>query len=133
MCADLECLLKKMHSRQNNLKKSYTEKKVKYTPSGYSLCTNCSFDCYRGEDCIERFCKDLRDHAMKIINYEEKEMTPLTYKETSLMKSKKFVTYVKRNLVLMEMIKMHLNYTIKSEIIVIITENLEQLLVQVFA
>ena len=129
MCADLECLLKKMHSRQNNLKKSYTEKKVKYTPSGYSLCTNCSFDCYRGEDCIERFCKDLRDHAMKIINYEEKEMTLLTYKETSLMKSKTFVTYVKRNLVLMKMIKMHLNYTIKSEIIVIITENLEELLI----
>ena len=100
------------------------------------MCTNCSFDetknkpdCYRGKDCIERFCKDLRDHAMKIINYEEKEMTPLTYKETSLMKSKKFVTYVKRNLVLMKMIKMHLNYTIKSEIIVIITKNLEELLI----
>ena len=66
---------------------------------------------------------------MKIINYEEKEMTPLTYKGTSLMKSKKFVTYVKRNLVLMKMIKMHLNYTIKSEIIVIITKNLEELLI----
>ena len=66
---------------------------------------------------------------MKIINYEEKEMTLLTYKETSLMKSKTFVTYVKRNLVLMKMIKMHLNYTIKSEIIVIITENLEELLI----
>ena len=66
---------------------------------------------------------------MKIINYEEKEMTLLTYKETSLMKSKKFVTYVKRNLVLMKMIKMHLNYTIKSEIIVIITKNLEELLI----
>ena len=78
---------------------------------------------------MERFFKDLRDHAMKIINYEEKEMTPLTYKETSLMKSKKFVTYVKRNLVLMKMIKMHLNYTIKSEIIVIITKNLEELLI----
>ena len=48
-------------------------------PSGYSLFTNCSFnatknktDCYRGKDCMERFCKDLRDHAMKIINYEKK-------------------------------------------------------------
>ena len=26
--ADLECLLEKMHSRQNNLEKSYTEKKL---------------------------------------------------------------------------------------------------------
>ena len=93
MCADLECLLKKMHSRQNNLKKSYTEKKVKYTPSGYSLCTNCSFDCYRGEDCIERFCKDLRDHAMKIINYEEKEMIPLTDKENKSYEKQK-VCYI---------------------------------------
>ena len=30
---------------------------------------------------MERFCKGLRDHAMKIINYEEKEMIPLTDKE----------------------------------------------------
>ena len=42
--ADLERLLEKMHSRQNNIKKSYTEKKTKHTPSGYSLFTNCSFD-----------------------------------------------------------------------------------------
>ena len=41
---DLECLLEKMHSCQNNLEKSYTEKKTKHTPSGYSLFTNCSFD-----------------------------------------------------------------------------------------
>ena len=55
---DLECLLEKMHSCQNNLEKSYTEKKTKHTPSGYSLFTNCSFDatknkldCHKGEDC----------------------------------------------------------------------------------
>ena len=85
--ADLECLLEKMHSCQNNPEKSYTEK-TKHIPSGYSLFTNCSFDetknkldCYKGEDCMERFCKDLREHAMKIIDYEEKEMIPLTDKE----------------------------------------------------
>ena len=48
------------------------------------------------------------------------------------MKSKKFVTYAKKNLVLMKMIKMDLNYTVKSEIIVITLENLEELLI-VFA
>ena len=42
--ADLERLLEKMHSCQNNLEKSCTEKKTKHTPSGYSLFTNCSFD-----------------------------------------------------------------------------------------
>ena len=30
------------------------------------------------------------------------------------MKRKNFVTYAKKNLALMKMIKMHLNYTIKS-------------------
>ena len=45
-----------------NLEKSYAQKKTKHTSSGHSLFTNCSFDetknkldCYRGEDCIERF------------------------------------------------------------------------------
>ena len=38
--ADLECLLEKMHSCQNNPEKSYTENKTKHTPSGYSF-TNC--------------------------------------------------------------------------------------------
>ena len=42
--ADLECLLEKMHSCQNNPKKSYTEKKAKHTPSGYSWFTCCLFD-----------------------------------------------------------------------------------------
>ena len=30
---------------------------------------------------MERFCKDLRDHAMRIIDCEEKKMIPLTNKE----------------------------------------------------
>ena len=41
---DLESLLEKIHLCQNNPEKSYTETKTKYTPSGYSLFTNCSFD-----------------------------------------------------------------------------------------
>ena len=81
---------------------------------------------------MERFCKDLRDHAMKIINYEEQEMIPPTNKKINLMKTKRFVTYAKKNLVLKKMIKMHLNFTIKSEFIVFTLENLEELLI-VFA
>ena len=34
-------------------------------------------------------CKDLKEHAAKIINYEKKEMIPLTYKKINLIKSKK--------------------------------------------
>ena len=77
---------------------------------------------------MERFCKDLRDHAVKTINYEEKKWYRELIKKISLIKSKKFVTYAKKNLVLIEMTKIHLNYTIKSEIIVITLENLEELL-----
>ena len=42
--ADLECLLEKMSTCQNNPNKSSTTKKNKDTPSGYSLFTHCSFD-----------------------------------------------------------------------------------------
>ena len=30
---------------------------------------------------MKKFCKDLREHATKIINYEKKKKTPLTTKE----------------------------------------------------
>ena len=33
--ADLECLLEKIHSCQNNLEKFHAQKKTKHTPSGY--------------------------------------------------------------------------------------------------
>ena len=42
--ADLECLLKKTHSCQNNPEKSSTEKRTMHISSGYLLFTNCSFD-----------------------------------------------------------------------------------------
>ena len=42
--ADLECLLEKMYSCQNNPEKFYTEKKTKHTSSGYSMFTSYSCD-----------------------------------------------------------------------------------------
>ena len=41
---DLECLLRKEQSCQNNPEKSYTEKKAKHEPSGWAMFTKCSFD-----------------------------------------------------------------------------------------
>ena len=85
---DLKFLFEKMHSCQKNPKKSYTEKKIQHTPSGYSFFTNCSFDVaknkldsYRGKDCMGNICEDSREHAMRIVNYEKKKMTPLTDEE----------------------------------------------------
>ena len=98
--SNFEYILSKIHSCQNDPKKSYTEKKVEHIPSGYSWITCCSFDTsksewyhYRREDCMEKFCKDLKNQAMKIINYEKKEMIPLTDEETNSYKKQK-VCYI---------------------------------------
>ena len=76
---DLECLLKKELSCENNPEKSYTEKKVKHESSGWAMFAKCSFDekenkldYSRRKDCIEKLCKKLKIRAMKIINYEKK-------------------------------------------------------------
>ena len=56
-----------------------------HEPCGYSLDLVSSFDSkqykhsfYGGRDCIEKFCKDLKELATKTIYYKEKEMIPLT-------------------------------------------------------
>ena len=83
--ADLECLLLKQQSCQNNPNESYTERKAKHEPCGYPLNLVSSVDSnqnkqsfYRGKNCIKRFCSDLKELGTKIINYEQKEMIPLT-------------------------------------------------------
>ena len=105
--ADLECLLEKMRTCQNTPNKSSTTKINKHTPSGYSMFTSCSFDesnnkinYYRGDDCMKKFCKDLREHAMKIINYEKKKMIPLTTEEKIYHNKQKICIYAKKNLML---------------------------------
>ena len=110
--ADLECLLEKISTCYNNPEESSTTEINKHTPFGYSLFTYCSFDktknkldYYRGDNCMEKFCKDLRDHATKIINYEKKDMIPLTNKKRDTIVRKKFVTYAKKNLMQMIVIK----------------------------
>ena len=93
----------------NNPEESSTIEINEHTPSGYSLFTHCSFDktenqlnYYRGKDCMKKFCKDLRTHATKIINYEKKKMIPLTIKEKIRhSEKKKIVIYVKKNLIRM--------------------------------
>ena len=38
-------------------------------------------DHYRGKNCVKKFCKDLKEDTVKIINYEKKEIASLTSKE----------------------------------------------------
>ena len=101
--ADLECLLEKMSTCYNNPEESSTTKINIHTPSGYSIFTQCSFDksksklnYYRGEDCMTKFCKDLREHATKIINYEKKVMISLTKKEEENYNNQKFCYICKK-------------------------------------
>ena len=94
---------KKEQSCQNNPKNSYTERKAKHKPSGYSSSLSCSFDetknrrkFYRREDCIKKFYKDLKELAIEIINYEEKEMIPLADKEIKFYEEQKVYHMCKR-------------------------------------
>ena len=115
--ADLESLLE-------------TKTKInKHKPSGYSLFTHCLFDTtknkldyYRGKNCMKNFCLDLREHVTKIINYEKKEMIPLTKEEKRFHRTSRRCYICKK--VLMTTIK----NIIRLEIIVIIPGNIEVLL-----
>ena len=78
--ADLESFLEKMSTCYNNSERSPVTKINQHTPSDYSLFTHCSFyatknqlDCYRGKYCMERFCKDSRKDAAKIINHKKRK------------------------------------------------------------
>ena len=135
--ADSECLLRKINTWQNNPEKSYTEKKAKHRPSGYSLVTCCSSDksknerkYYRGEDCMKKSCKDSKDQATKVINFEKKEMISLTGKEKESYENQKVCYICEKIFVLIKIIN-NLKKCEKSEIIVIIQENIEELLIVV--
>ena len=134
---DLECLLEKEQTCENNPGKSYTEKKAKHEPSGWAIFTRCSFDkkenklnYYRGKDCIEKLCKKLKEGAMKIISSEEKEMISLTKEEKKFNKKQepchiceeKFC--VDEDVILIRVILIEK----RLKIIVITQENLEELL-----
>ena len=98
--ADLESLLEKMSTCHNNPEESSITEINKHAPSDYSLFTHYSFDktknkldYYRGKDCMKNFWKNLREHAIKIINYKKKKMIPLTTKE-EIYHNKQKVCYI---------------------------------------
>ena len=138
--ADLECLLKKEQFCQNN-PENYTQSKAKHKPSDYSLSLICSFDetknrhkFFREKDCIKRFCNNLKELATEIINHEKKkrkkkEMTQLKDKEVILYESQKVCLYAKKSFAMIKIRKANIPFMIKSGIIAITPENLEELLI----
>ena len=104
----------------------------------HSVFTSCSFDstknkldCFRGRDSIERYCKNLKEHATRIINYEKKEMIPLTDEENKFYETQKscYIFKKKNKLILIKKLKIYLNYIIMSKIINITQERLVELLI----
>ena len=64
---------------------------------------------------MKKFCKDLREHAMKIINYEKKRMVPLTTKEEICYNKQKICYICKKefnnNDKKQQKLKYHCHYT----------------------
>ena len=91
----------------------------------------CSFDktknqhyFYRGKDCVENFCKILKELGTEIVIYEEKEMIRLTDEEIKSYREQRMGGFCfNKNK------KKNLNFIIKTEIIVITPKNLEELLI----
>ena len=86
--ADIESLKEKIDGWVNNQERSSTTKIGEHIPCGYSMSTIWAFDSienkstlYRGEDCMKKFCTSLREHDANVINFEKKEMLPLTKEE----------------------------------------------------
>ena len=125
----LECLLKKKNNLVKTIAKNHTQRK-KLRMS--LLAGQCSFDkaenklnYYRGRDCIEKLCKKLKEYAMKIINYEEKEII-LTGEENRSYKEQEVCHMCKKKFCTNEDDEDYKNKK-KLEITVITHENLEEL------
>ena len=89
--ADIESLIRKIYGRGNNPENSSTTKIGEHIPCRYSISAIWAFDSienkhtlYRGEDCMKTFCTSLREHATNVINFEKKNMLPLTKEELKL-------------------------------------------------
>ena len=45
---------------------------------------------------MKRFCKDVKEHAAELINYEKKETIPLTYEEKKSYEKRKKICLCKK-------------------------------------
>ena len=102
--ADLECLLKK-YNLVNITPKILTQRKKLSTnlqdTHGFQyahLMMQKTDAIFIGERTIENFCKDLKELGMEIINFEEKEMIPLTNKEIKSYEKQKVCHICKEKL-----------------------------------
>ena len=101
--ADLESILEKISGCENNPEKLSTIKVNKHIASAYSLFSRCLFDktknkldYYRDKNCMKNFSLALREHAEKIINYEQAKIIAPTKKERKAHRDQKLCYICKR-------------------------------------
>ena len=51
---------------------------------------------YRGKDCMNKFCKSLREHAMNIINFKNKKMNFLRKEQNESCENEKICYICKK-------------------------------------
>ena len=70
----LESIMEKIEGCKNNPLNSSTTKVSEHISSGFSISTRTienKHDVYSGKHLMKKFCKSLREHAMKIINFKK--------------------------------------------------------------
>ena len=70
----------------------YNWKEISFPQCSFDATKN-KLDCYRGKDCMKRFCKDLKVHATERISYEKNKMIPLTDEQNKSYEKQK-VCYI---------------------------------------
>ena len=98
---DLECLLKKEQSCQNNPEKSYTEKKAIHEPSGWAMFTSCSFD--EKENKLNYYTGKFREaaHSKYNLNYKVPKDIPMIIHNAS------YDTHLRKNVIMVK--QLHTN------------------------
>ena len=71
-------------------KTSYTHEACGYALNVDNIYGTNKHSYYRGKDCIQKFCKELRDNSKKIVNAGKKEMIPLTNEEEDIYEKSKY-------------------------------------------
>ena len=100
-----------------------------FTNSSFDKAEN-KFDYHRERDCIEKLCKKLKKNAMKIINYEKKEMILIADEEKRSYEEQEVCHICKKKSCTDEHDENYKNQK-RLKITVITQENLQELLIAI--
>ena len=85
---DMECILKPIDGVDSDPEKPYTRDINKHIPCGVAFYTKFAhgeydraMKYYRGEDCVQEFCKTLKEQVHRIVRYKKQAMISLTAEE----------------------------------------------------